>query len=246
MPLRLVILNGPHTGKAFALPDTDMLLIGRAEDSDIQLMDESVSRHHCRITINDGRAILKDANSGWGTRVNGGKIDEQALKPNDVLTLGETQLRLEMIVDPAVPTMEQPVSRIPAQRPKRRSRNAQMSPSNETLAEKAKSLRDTRATKGHRKRKSAPRNRVESSGKNGAWWLVGMGCVLGVGITAWMFSGDGGLFSSPSGDLDQNQVAVREEAESQPKQKLPRSRSSKPVEKNTGRPIPFIGPLFVS
>jgi len=42
-------------------------VIGRGEDADIRIDDETVSRHHCRLFFNDGHWMLEDLGSSNGT-----------------------------------------------------------------------------------------------------------------------------------------------------------------------------------
>lgn len=243
MSLHLLALNGPHKGEAFSLPAKGAILIGRGEVCDIQLMDESMSRSHCRIVINRGQAILKDENSGWGTRVNGRKIDRKSLEPNDVLTLGETQLRFEVSMDPAAPTMEPPVSRAPEGRTKSRSRKApsvQEGPSHESLAKKAKSLRHARTPKVHRAPMKAAPNGGAFPSKKFHPWLVALGLFVGVGFAFWALLVAGGFFNSPSNNLDQNPIVANEKSEVQSKDKPNQELIDEAPVKSNGKP-PSVG-----
>jgi hypothetical protein len=70
--------------------------IGRSEDSDIFLVDPSVSRNHATMKIDDGRVSLTDHGSTNGSYVNGERITgARNVTAGDVLTFGNTQMRLE-------------------------------------------------------------------------------------------------------------------------------------------------------
>jgi hypothetical protein len=70
--------------------------IGRSEDSDIFLVDPSVSRNHATMTITDGLVNLTDHGSTNGSFVNGERITgSRNVSAGDVLTFGNTQMRLE-------------------------------------------------------------------------------------------------------------------------------------------------------
>lgn len=70
--------------------------IGRSEDSDIFLVDPSVSRNHATMTIENGHVSLVDHGSTNGTYVNGERITgTRNVAAGDVLTFGNTQMRLE-------------------------------------------------------------------------------------------------------------------------------------------------------
>ncbi len=113
MSIRLLVLKGLNFGKSYNLVPGNRLLIGRGNDCDVQLADASVSRHHCQITVKAGRAVLEDLNSTWGTIVNGEKVGQRQLEPNDIINLGQTQLKFEVSADANAVTWEHPVSEIP-------------------------------------------------------------------------------------------------------------------------------------
>lgn len=69
--------------------------IGRSEDSDIFLVDPSVSRNHAIVEFEDEAPIVRDLESTNGTFVNGERIAARHLHAGDVITFGNTQLRLE-------------------------------------------------------------------------------------------------------------------------------------------------------
>jgi phosphatidylserine/phosphatidylglycerophosphate/cardiolipin synthase-like enzyme len=60
--------------------------IGRAPENDIVIGDASVSRHHARITLENGKCTLTDLGSANGTFVNGECLDgSKPLVPGDVV-----------------------------------------------------------------------------------------------------------------------------------------------------------------
>lgn len=70
--------------------------IGRNEESDIFLVDPSVSRNHATLTAQDGVVEVEDLHSTNGTFVNGERIASARLVVSgDVLTFGNTEMRLE-------------------------------------------------------------------------------------------------------------------------------------------------------
>lgn len=81
---------------ACPLEPGDLILVGRDDQCDLQLEDPSASRMHCRLLAKDGRVILTDAGSRWGTFVNGTRVEKCELKPGDQITVGETILTLEV------------------------------------------------------------------------------------------------------------------------------------------------------
>jgi predicted component of type VI protein secretion system len=91
---KLVIQNQGMTGRACEL-QTDRTTIGRVEDNTFQIADPSVSSHHCEIHLRGSDIVIRDLNSTNGTFINGNKIEESALKPGEVLRLGQVELKLE-------------------------------------------------------------------------------------------------------------------------------------------------------
>lgn len=70
--------------------------IGRSENSDIFLVDPSVSRNHATVKVENGVVEVADLGSTNGTFVNGERIvGTRRLVSGDVLTFGNTQMRLE-------------------------------------------------------------------------------------------------------------------------------------------------------
>jgi hypothetical protein len=65
------------------------VLMGRHISVDLRFPDMSVSRYHALLTLNNGVWTLKDLDSKTGTYVNGQKITEMVLKPNDEIRIGK-------------------------------------------------------------------------------------------------------------------------------------------------------------
>jgi hypothetical protein len=69
--------------------------IGRSEESEIVLLDPSVSRAHAVVEVDGGQAILRDLGSTNGTFVNGRRVEAESLHDGDELRFGNTRLRVE-------------------------------------------------------------------------------------------------------------------------------------------------------
>ena len=67
-------------------------IIGRGTDSDLQLLDQGVSRRHADVHIADGQATVYDLGSTNGTSVNGHSGRSQQLRHGDVIRVGHTRL----------------------------------------------------------------------------------------------------------------------------------------------------------
>ncbi|WP_295458268.1 TIR domain-containing protein [uncultured Thiodictyon sp.] len=80
-------------------------IIGRADDADVQIADDCVSRKHARITVlpaDQGVCVtLSDLDSANGTFVNDRRITtEQRLEVGDLITMGNARFRLLAIDEP--------------------------------------------------------------------------------------------------------------------------------------------------
>ena len=64
------------------------ITIGRAEESTIQIQDQTVSNHHAIIEERDDRFWIVDIKSSNGTFVNGRRITETVIVENDVIHFG--------------------------------------------------------------------------------------------------------------------------------------------------------------
>jgi diguanylate cyclase (GGDEF)-like protein len=88
----IVVIYGPDLGKRIEL-GTAVFQIGRSAKNDLFIDQESVSRHHARITF-DGRSHwLQDLRSTNGTHLNDELIKERALHDGDQLRIGQTILK---------------------------------------------------------------------------------------------------------------------------------------------------------
>jgi two-component system, NtrC family, response regulator AtoC len=84
----LLVLQG-DSSEMFHLPATGMVVIGRSDEADLRLADDTASRSHARIITADGVARLVDLGSHNGTFVNGERVDgTRALASGDVVTIG--------------------------------------------------------------------------------------------------------------------------------------------------------------
>ncbi len=91
-PARLVMLSPPAPGAEFALSKS-LLRIGRAEDLDAWVNHRSISREHAEISRDGESFQIRDLGSANGVRVNGKDVQRAALKPGDVLELGQVRFR---------------------------------------------------------------------------------------------------------------------------------------------------------
>jgi pSer/pThr/pTyr-binding forkhead associated (FHA) protein len=93
--VRLVVLDGPNSGREFPLSGAFAIAIGRDDTAGIVIEDDQVSRRHALLTMVDEGARVDDLGSTNGTWVNGARIAvPQALREGDELRVGGTRLRL--------------------------------------------------------------------------------------------------------------------------------------------------------
>jgi|SRR5579871_640928 len=78
------------TAKQWDLRDKP-LTVGRGDDVHARIDDKEMSRQHFVITPKSGGYAIQDQNSQNGTLVNGRRVTEAMLKPNDNIRAGQTQ-----------------------------------------------------------------------------------------------------------------------------------------------------------
>ena len=89
-------MNGPNKGKIFDLVN-DVYTIGRSPDSDIQIMDNTISRNHLKIFRKNNEYFIEDLDSKNGTFVNGERVQagvQVAVKRGIPLAVGRVFLHL--------------------------------------------------------------------------------------------------------------------------------------------------------
>jgi two-component system, cell cycle response regulator len=84
----LIVLRGSAVGQVFKV-DRPSITIGRADDSEVYLNDDGVSRNHAQlIRYSNDVMILKDLESTNGTYINGHPIKARTLKDGDRIQIG--------------------------------------------------------------------------------------------------------------------------------------------------------------
>jgi hypothetical protein len=69
------------------------LMLGRSPDCELVFCDDTVSRHHARLELRDGRWFLVDLGSSNGTLVNGRRVRDAEVRPGDRIRLGAAGFR---------------------------------------------------------------------------------------------------------------------------------------------------------
>jgi len=85
---KIVIIGGDDYGREFSL-NAPRMKVGRFDDSDVCIRDDSVSRNHAEIIREDDHYILSDLGSLNGTKVNNREITEHTFQPNDQVKFGD-------------------------------------------------------------------------------------------------------------------------------------------------------------
>src|SRR5207253_1218832 len=75
-PMRLEVIEGPDEGEHRRFKGVRML-VGRVKGCDLLLNDPSVSRRHLEVVVGEEGALLRDLESGNGTKVNGERVVER-------------------------------------------------------------------------------------------------------------------------------------------------------------------------
>lgn len=93
----LHVLSGPHRGAMFPVEGPEVT-IGRAQECEVYLVDEGISRLHARIACRDDGYYLVDAGSRNGTLCQGEHVlDPRKLADGDRIIVGaETVLRFTL------------------------------------------------------------------------------------------------------------------------------------------------------
>ena len=89
---KVVVVAGPDEGREYTLAGGSAY-IGRGRGCEVQLSDQSVSRRHAKIVIGE-QIEVADLGSSNGILVSDEPVDRAILGPDDVVTLGETSLRV--------------------------------------------------------------------------------------------------------------------------------------------------------
>ena len=87
-------LKGERQGVAYRLSGPGDVVLGRLPTANIYLDDSKVSRVHCRFRDDPDGCMIEDLGSTNGTFVNGSRITEALLKPDDLLIVGLHEFRV--------------------------------------------------------------------------------------------------------------------------------------------------------
>lgn len=91
------IVKGPSgVEKSYPMRQITMT-IGRSDQCDISVKDGSMSGRHCEVSKINGEIRVKDAGSANGIWLNGERITDAELFDGDVIRLGQTSIRVDVV-----------------------------------------------------------------------------------------------------------------------------------------------------
>ena len=103
----LSIIKGSGVGQTIQIGSgVSGVSIGRSADNDVIVDDPLVSRHHARISHENGQYVIVDSGSSNGTMVDGTKVQTKVLSPGAVIKLGDSELAYQ---EPDIKGYPQPV-----------------------------------------------------------------------------------------------------------------------------------------
>ena len=103
--LHIEVVKGPDAGRSEERPSVSVS-IGSGQDCDFVLTDPTVSRLHLHLRLERDALRVIDADSRNGTRIDGTSIRDAYARPDSLIVLGNTTLRLRMLAD----VVELPIS----------------------------------------------------------------------------------------------------------------------------------------
>jgi pSer/pThr/pTyr-binding forkhead associated (FHA) protein len=77
--------------------DQDVITLGRSKENIVVVTNRKASRKHAKIDRVGATYQITDLESGNGTRVNGKKVDFQALAKGDEIRIGDATLKVQGI-----------------------------------------------------------------------------------------------------------------------------------------------------
>ena len=116
--LDLVVTEGPEVGARIAL-GARVQRVGRAPSNSLVLRDPGLSRTHLVVGVDQGRAMVSDAGSTNGSRIDGHRVAPEKpveLRAGQRLRAGATTIALERALPSAEPLAMDDSCRIPFQR----------------------------------------------------------------------------------------------------------------------------------
>ena len=106
MQVKLKVIGGRNDGREIKISVPEFI-IGRGDDAHLKPSSDLISRHHCRLKIENGSLVISDMGSRNGTFVNGEKLQaEHVAGIGDTLRVG--RLQFEILIDHVQPGNKKP------------------------------------------------------------------------------------------------------------------------------------------
>lgn len=101
MYYKLVLLDGAGDGSPSEWNLTLPAVVGRGEEADVMLSDPSISRRHCKFTLNAYDAIIvQDLGSTNGVYVRDERVKQAAIVVDEPFQIGARQVKIQMVDAP--------------------------------------------------------------------------------------------------------------------------------------------------
>jgi hypothetical protein len=91
---RIVVTTEGKTVAEYAISRSETI-IGRDSSADIVIDDACVSKHHAMLKLDETAVVLFDLNSTNGTRVNSMEVTQSLLQNDDIIVVGQHELKIE-------------------------------------------------------------------------------------------------------------------------------------------------------
>jgi transcriptional regulator with GAF, ATPase, and Fis domain len=102
----VVVASGAQRGAARVV-DQPRFRIGKANDNDLVLADDTVSRNHCEICRDTRGYLVRDLDSTNGTLLDGREVREAYLTPGSTLTVGGVELLVRPFAERFEPVLSE-------------------------------------------------------------------------------------------------------------------------------------------
>jgi transcriptional regulator with GAF, ATPase, and Fis domain len=96
--IRVEVVAGPDAGQVAELPGPEAR-VGSGKNCHLVLKDPTVSRHHLSLRVEEDGIRVLDAGSRNGSTVDGLRVRDAYARPDSVIALGNTTLRLRLLDD---------------------------------------------------------------------------------------------------------------------------------------------------
>lgn len=93
--LAKVTVCTPTATRHYVVAPGRLLVLGRSPDCDLCVVETSVSRRHCTLTVLDGEVAIADLGAAHGIERKGRKVEQARISAGDAVRLGAAELRVD-------------------------------------------------------------------------------------------------------------------------------------------------------